>query len=235
MKEAVGAALFALGDGNWKMGEGKQVGKTQKASTIELTEKVVLQHYTCLSFFLSFQVHSFLILSKVDIVNTTVSSLTTLSRTQRRGAFGSIFLLNNISYFYSRLVLKPTHPGLTELVTKPTADTLTSAFRTAKAGYFDANFSPLMQALSEDREKEKVGSSAWKAATKEKFTRFYDLLEEVGERHRMAKVLEEEEDGKRAIAEEAVKLVVPSLQRFIQKQRDKEFSKSEACVSSIVT
>lgn len=49
MKEAVGAALFALGDGNWKMGEGKQVGKTQKASTIELTEKVVLQHYTCLS------------------------------------------------------------------------------------------------------------------------------------------------------------------------------------------
>ena len=85
-----------------------------------------------------------------------------------------------------------------------------------------------MQALSEDREKEKVGSSAWKAATKEKFTRFYDLLEEIGERHRIARVLEEEEEGKKAIAEEAVKLVVPSLQRFIQKQRDKEFSKSEA-------
>ena len=87
-----------------------------------------------------------------------------------------------------------------------------------------------MQALSEDREKEKVGSSAWKAATKEKFTRFYDLLEEVGERHRVARVLEEEEEGKKAIAEEAVKLVVPSLQRFIQKQRDKEFSKSEPCL-----
>lgn len=173
--------------------------------------------------------YSFIMLFKDDIVNTTVNSLTTLSRTQRRGAFGSIFLLNNISYFYSRLVLKPTHPGLIKLVTKPTADALTSAFRTAKAGYFDANFSPLMQALSEDREKEKVGSSAWKAATKEKFTRFYDLLEEVGERHRMARVLEEEEEGKRALAEEAVKLVVPSLQRFIQKQRDKEFSKSEPC------
>jgi len=205
---AVGAALLALGDGNWKMGEGKQIGKTQKVSTIEVTEKVVLQHYT------------------FDIVNTTVNSLTTLSQTQRRGAFGSIFLLNNISYFYSRLVLKPTHPGLTELVTKPTADSLASAFRTAKAGYFDANFSPLMQALSEDREKEKVGSNAWKAATKEKFTRFYDLLDEVGDRHRIAKVLEEEEDGRKAIAEEAVKLVVPSLQRFIQKQRDKEFSKN---------
>lgn len=86
-----------------------------------------------------------------------------------------------------------------------------------------------MQTLSEDREKEKVGSSAWKAATKEKFTRFYDLLEEVGERHRMAKVLEEDGEGKKSIAEEAAKLVIPSLQRFIQKQRDKEFSKSEAC------
>jgi len=208
VQEAVGAALLALGDGNWKMGEGKQVGKTPKTPTTELNETVVLQHYT------------------FDIVNTTVSSLTTLSRTQRRGAFGSVFLLNNISYFYSRLVLNPTHPGLTELVTKPTADALASAFRTAKAGYFDANFSPLMQALSEDREKEKVGSSAWKAATKEKFTRFYDLLEEVGERHRMARVLEEEEEARKAIAEEAVKLVVPSLQRFIQKQRDKEFSKN---------
>ncbi|KAG9313322.1 Cullin repeat-like-containing domain protein [Chiua virens] len=207
VQDAVGAALLALGDGNWKMGEGKQV-KAQKPPTIEVTEKVVLQHYT------------------FDIVNTMISSLTTLSRTQRRGAFGSIFLLNNISYPYSRLVLKPTHPGLTEFVTKPTADALASAFRTAKAGYFDANFSPLMQALSEDREKEKVGSSAWKAATKEKFTRFYDLLEEVGDRHRIAKVLEEEEDGKKAIAEEAVKLVVPSLQRFIQRQRDKEFSKN---------
>lgn len=87
-----------------------------------------------------------------------------------------------------------------------------------------------MQALSEDREKEKVGSSAWKAATKEKFTRFYDLLEEVGERHRVAKVLDEDEEGKKALSEEVVKLVVPSLQRFIQKQRDKEFSKSEACL-----
>lgn len=85
-----------------------------------------------------------------------------------------------------------------------------------------------MQALSEDREKEKIGSSAWKASTKEKFTRFYDLLEEVGERHRMAKVLEEDGEARKAVAEEAVKLVVPSLQRFTQKQRDKEFSKSQS-------
>lgn len=125
-----------------------------------------------------------------------------------------------------RMLSRPTHPCLVELISKSTSDALASAFRTAKAGYFDANFSPLMQALSEDREKEKVGSSAWRTATKEKFTRFYDLLEEVGERHRMAKVLDEDQEARRAVADEAVKLVVPSLQRFIQKQRDKEFSKS---------
>ncbi|KAF9218254.1 hypothetical protein BS17DRAFT_791873 [Gyrodon lividus] len=208
VQEAVGSALLALGDGNWKMGDGKRVGKAQKQSTSEMSETTLIQHYT------------------FDVVNTTVNSLTTLSRTHRRGAFGSIFLLNNISYFYSRLIGKPTHPRLVDLVTKPTADALTSAFRTAKAGYFDANFSPLMQALSEDREKEKVGSSAWKAAMKEKFTRFYDILEEVGERHRMAKVLEEDGEGRRAVGEEAVKLVVPSLQRFTQKQKEKEFSKN---------
>lgn len=135
--------------------------------------------------------------------------------------------MNNICYFHARILLKPAHLGLVEFISKPTADALASAFRTAKAGYFEANFSPLMQALSEDREKEKIGSSAWKAATKEKFTRFYDLLEEVGERHRMAKVLEEDDEARKAVGEEAVKLVIPSLQRFTQKQRDKEFSKSQ--------
>ena len=39
------------------MGEGKQVGKAQKVPTIEVTEKVILQHYTCPSFF-TFHDHS---------------------------------------------------------------------------------------------------------------------------------------------------------------------------------
>ncbi|KAI6162546.1 Cullin repeat-like-containing domain protein [Pisolithus thermaeus] len=208
VERAVGSVLHALGDGNWKMGDGKRVGKGQRTTTGEVSETVLIQHYV------------------YDVISTTITSVTAVSRTQRRGAFGSVFLLNNISYFHTRVLLKPAHPGLAEFLSKPTADILASAFRTAKAGYFDANYSPLMQALSEDREKEKVGSSAWKAATKEKFTKFYDLLEEVGERHRMAKVLEEDEEAKKAVGEEAVKLVVPSLQRFTQKQREKEFSKN---------
>lgn len=63
---------------------------------------------------------------------------------------------------------------------------------------------------------------------KEKFVRFFDLLEEVKERHKMAKVLEgdDEDDAREMLMEEAVKLVVPSLQRFTQKTKEKEFSKS---------
>lgn len=74
------------------------------------------------------------------------------------------------------------------------------------------------------------GKSAGKAATKEKFTKFFDLLEEVAERHRIAKVLEDDEEGKETVADEVVRLVVPSLQQFTTKNKEKEFSKSEYLV-----
>lgn len=44
---AAGSALMALGDGNWKMGEGVQVGKTAKLGDSD--EVVILEHYVCLS------------------------------------------------------------------------------------------------------------------------------------------------------------------------------------------
>ncbi|KAG1772870.1 Cullin repeat-like-containing domain protein [Suillus placidus] len=207
VQDAVGSALSALGDGNWKMGDGKQVGKTPKSSSVELNEKVLIQHFV------------------YDIMNTLIGSLTTLSRTQRRPPFGSVFLLNNVSHLVSHLVLRPTNPNTPSLLSKPTTDFLTSSWRTAKAGYFDASFSPLMQALADDA-RDKTSGSGWKAAAKEKFTRFYDLLEEVGERHRIAKVLEDDSEERSAVGEEVVKLVVPSLQRFMQKQKEKEFSKN---------
>ncbi|KAG2140747.1 hypothetical protein BD769DRAFT_1637411 [Suillus cothurnatus] len=55
---------------------------------------------------------------------------------------------------------------------------------------------------------------------------FYDLLEEVGERHWLAKVLEEDSEERNAVGEEVVKLAAPSLQQFMQKQKEKEFSKN---------
>lgn len=156
-----------------------------------------------------------------DVVTTAINSLNTLSRTSRRPAIASIFLLNNISYLRHHLILDPAHPELFSLLSKPTQDALNSNFRTAKAAYFDSNFSPLMQALTDDP-KEKAN----KAATKEKFTRFFDLLEEVMERHKLAKVMEDDPEGRETIGDEVVKLVIPALQRFTQKHRDKEFSKS---------
>lgn len=200
---AAGSALMTLGDGNWKMGEGVQVGKTSKSEDSD--ETVILEHFV------------------YDVVTTTVNSLTTLSRTSRRPALGSIFLLNNISYLRHHLLLSPSPSSavLPTLLSKPTQDILHSSFRTAKAGYFESNFSPLMQVLTDDpKDKHRP------AAAKERFTRFYDLLEEVVERHRLAKVMEDDEEGRETIGDEVVRLVVPALQKFTQKQRDKEFSKN---------
>jgi exocyst complex component 7 len=42
---AAGSALMTLGDGNWKMGEGVQVGKTSKSEDTD--ETVILEHFVC--------------------------------------------------------------------------------------------------------------------------------------------------------------------------------------------
>ena len=153
---------------------------------------------------------------------TTLSTLTTLSRSSRRPAFGAIFLLNNVSYLLNALLNSSEQTAPVEVLLAPPArNALQSGFRTAKAGYFEANYSPLLQALGDG-----PGSGgSGKTSVKEKLTRFYDLFEEIVERHRAVRVLPDDDIGREALAEEAARLVVPSLQRFIQKNKD--FSKSE--------
>ncbi|KIM35849.1 hypothetical protein M413DRAFT_449580 [Hebeloma cylindrosporum] len=199
VQRAVESALLALGDGNWRMGEGIQVGKGGK----EEDDGSILEHF----------IH--------DIITTAISSLTTLSRSSRRPPFNSVFLLNNVSYLRQHLLLEPKHDDILSIMSPSTSEALNSAFRTAKAGYFDLNFSPLMQAITDDP-KDKSN----KSAGKEKFTRFFDLLDELVERHKFGQVLEDDPAGRSEIGEEIVMLVVPSFQRFTQKQKDKEFSKN---------
>ena len=45
VQSAVGSALLTLGDGNWKMGEGMQVGKGSKLGDGD--EQTILEHYLC--------------------------------------------------------------------------------------------------------------------------------------------------------------------------------------------
>lgn len=45
MQAAASSALLALGDGNWKMGEGVQVGKSSKGGDVD--EIVILEHFLC--------------------------------------------------------------------------------------------------------------------------------------------------------------------------------------------
>ena len=157
------------------------------------------------------------------MVNTTVTSLVTLSRSQRRPAVGSVFLLNNVSYLRTRLLIQPAN-GVDALLSSQGRELLNSNFRMAKANYMDANLSPLLNALAEDKEK-------GKASVKEKFTRFFDLLDELVERHAIATVLpdESEEDERETVCQEVLLLVVPLFQKFTQKNPGKDFSRSESC------
>ncbi|KAJ6529055.1 Cullin repeat-like-containing domain protein [Mycena vulgaris] len=200
---AASDALLQLGDGNWKMGEGVQVGKGSKLGDGD--EQVILEHFV------------------FDVMTTAISSLTTISRTQRRPAYGSMYLLNNMAYLQHHILDAPQHDALLDLLSKPSQDALNSGMRTARAAYFDANFSPLLQTLTDDPAAKGTKAAA---AAKEKFTRFYELLDEVLERHKNARILEDDEDARIAIGEDVVKLVVPSLVRFTNKYREKEFSKN---------
>ncbi|KAG8682327.1 hypothetical protein FRC08_015019, partial [Ceratobasidium sp. 394] len=101
----------------------------------------------------------------------------------------------------------------------PTQEALNSSFRSSKAAYFDTNFTALLGCLTDDAKDKKAG-------IKDKFGRFFEALEEVAERHRYARVLAEDLEGKEKLQEEVVRLVIPALQRFTQKHRDKEFSKN---------
>jgi exocyst complex protein 7 len=153
-----------------------------------------------------------------DIVTTTIGSLNTISQS-KRGPFRPVFLLNNISYLRQNLLLEPSDDTIPSLIAPPTADALHSAFRTAKAAYFDSNLSPLMQSLTETPKDEKN-----KAVVKDKFTKFFILLDEIVERHRIARVLEDDPKTRKEIEDETVMLVVPSFRLFMQKH--KEFSRS---------
>jgi len=97
-----------------------------------------------------------------DVVTTLINSLMTLSRTRGRPAFGSVFLLNNIAYLCTKL-LNPRSP-LLRILSRPTQDAINSNFRTAKAGYFDSNFSPLVQAGARPRRRRSSRGSltCWK-------------------------------------------------------------------------
>jgi exocyst complex protein 7 len=153
------------------------------------------------------------------VVNTTITSLVTLSRSQRRPTFGSIFLLNNVSYLRTHLLTN----GPDALLSSQGKELLNSNFRTAKAKYMDANLSPLLAALGEDKDKSK-------SSVKEKFTRFFDLLDELVERHAIAEVLpdESEEDERERVCQEVVPLVVSLFQGYVQKNPGKDFSRSKS-------
>ncbi|GAB1518759.1 exocyst complex protein exo70 [Rhizoctonia solani] len=202
--DAMSSMLITLGDGNWRMGEGTIPGSKPRVEESTDPEQVILEHFTSCQ--------------KVDIISTVISTVNTISRFLKRPALTSIFVLNNISYLRDRVLLAP-RTNVDALLSAPTQDVLNSSYRSSKAAYFDTNFTTLLSCLTDDAKDKKAG-------IKDKFARFYEALEEIAERHRYARVLADDDEGREKIQEELVRLVIPALQRFTQKHRDKEFSKN---------
>ncbi|KAG8795134.1 hypothetical protein FRC12_017636 [Ceratobasidium sp. 428] len=199
--DAMSSMLITLGDGNWRMGEGTIPGSKARIEESDEPERMILEHYT------------------YDIISSLVSTLTTISRFLKRPALTAIFMLNNVSYIRDRVMVAP-RSNIDDLLSGPTQEALNSSFRSSKAAYFDTNFTALLGCLTDDAKDKKAG-------IKDKFGRFYEALEEIAERHRYARVLADDVEGREKVQEEVVRLVIPALQRFTQKHRDKEFSKSK--------
>ncbi|QRW05322.1 exocyst complex protein exo70 [Ceratobasidium sp. AG-Ba] len=204
--DAMSSMLITLGDGNWRMGEGTIPGAKTRIEESSEPERVILEHFTCKSIF------------ALDIISTLLSTLTTVSRFLKRPALTAIFMLNNVSYLRDRVLLAP-RSNIDDLLSSPTQEALNSNFRSSKAAYFDTNFTALLGCLTDDIKDKKAG-------IKDKFGRFFEALEEIAERHRYARVLADDPEGKEKLQDEVVRLVIPALQRFTQKHRDKEFSKN---------
>ncbi|EUC65386.1 exocyst complex protein Exo70, partial [Rhizoctonia solani AG-3 Rhs1AP] len=202
--DAMSSMLITLGDGNWRMGEGTIPGAKPRVEESTDPEQIVLEHFTSNN--------------QVDIISTLISTVNTISRFLKRPALTSIFVLNNISFIRDRVLLAP-RTNVDALLSAPTQDVLNSSYRSSKAAYFDTNFTTLLSCLTDDAKDKKAG-------IKDKFARFYEALEEITERHRYARVLAEDDEGRDKLQEEVVRLVIPALQRFTQKHRDKEFSKN---------
>jgi exocyst complex protein 7 len=156
-----------------------------------------------------------------DVLTTLLASLNSLAAAQKRPPQASIFHFNNVAFLRTKLLLDPSTP-IDELMSKATQDALNSNYRTAKAVYFDVNFSPLVQAL---------GDGGGRRDVKDKLTRFFDALDEAGDRHRVAKVLMDDEEGQEMLQEEVVRLVVPALKRYHEKNVQTSKSKSESNAS----
>ena len=56
-----------------------------------------------------------------------------------------------------------------------------------------------------------------KKDAKEKITRFFDALDEVCDRLRTSKILPDDPEGREMLEDEVVRLVIPALARFNQK------------------
>lgn len=158
-----------------------------------------------------------------DVISNLLTTITTLTKTQKRLPLGSIFLINNVSYLRLRLLSSPETP-VDDMLSAKSQAMINGTFRSAKATYIESNLTTLIQTLSDDRTQSGLKNDS--KGAREKSLRFFDCLDEWVERHRFAKVLKEDDEAREKLSDDVVKLVVPILQTFVTKHKS-DLQKSE--------
>src|SRR5579863_410468 len=143
------------------------------------------------------------------VATALINNLTAFTWARRLPEFDLVFSLNSTTYLHPKL-LKPREPIL-GILPRPMQDTINSNSAPARWVDFDSKFPGSCKHSPGDKDK---SGSGGKLEAKEKFTRFFDLLEGAQEMHQLARVLGDNEEQRQSIEEEALKLVVPSSQRF---------------------
>jgi hypothetical protein len=166
-----------------------------------------------------------------DIVSAMLTTLNTLCKSHRRASLGSIFLLNNVSHLRLHLLGNPSST-IDELLSRQTRELLNSSYRSSKAEYFSSNYTPLIQCLSDDpptKGSEFGFGSSGKTSLKDKWRVFFEALDELVDRHRVARVMGDDEEGRELLCDEAVRILVPTMERFVGKGKEKEGGRVQKC------
>ncbi|KZO98107.1 exocyst complex component exo70 subunit [Calocera viscosa TUFC12733] len=194
VQDAVSTALKTLGDGNWRMGDAS-LGTLQPTTD----EDAILEHY----------LH--------DVMTILIKALEGRARALKRAQTGSIFMLNNLSYIRSNILLNP-RSAIDDLLPAQSQDSLNTAFRQAKNSYFEANWSPLLSNLGEGKGGRQVVKDQW--------TGFFDGLAEVATTHQAFPLNKQDAELREKLAEEVNNLVMPAFQRFSARHQAADFTKN---------
>jgi len=152
-----------------------------------------------------------------DVMTILIGALESRARSLKRSQTGSIFMLNNLSYIRTNVLINP-RSAIDDLLPAQAQDVLNAAFRTAKSSYFEANWSPLLSNLGD--------AKGGKQVVKDQWSGFFDQLAEVAATHQTFPLNKQDSELREKLADEVQNLIIPAFLRFSNRHQAAEFTKN---------